>query len=90
MPPWVDLVKFEPFYERSPWKVHAGRMVGRKRWPRDNASLLAAASRAQRIWKEAEFRAVSLQRAEEGKGDTLWTARVRRNTNKTDAMPDKE
>ena len=34
----------------------------------------------QRIWKEAEFRAVSLQRAEAGLGDTLWTARVRRNT----------
>lgn len=35
-------------------------------------------SHSQRIWKEAEFRAASLKRADEGKGDTLWTARVRR------------
>lgn len=32
----------------------------------------------QRIWKEAEYRANSLERAEAGLGDTLWTARVRK------------
>ena len=39
----------------------------------------------QRIWKEAENRANSLERAEAGLGDTLWTARVRKQRDTLDA-----
>eukprot|EP00976_Prorocentrum_cordatum_P072650 1180796-Prorocentrum_minimum.AAC.4 len=39
--------------------------------------LFNRANNLVRIWKEAEFRAESLRKAEAGEGDTLWTARVR-------------
>ena len=49
-------------------------LVGAGLW---RVELFNRANNLARIWKEAEFRAESLRKAEAGEGDTLWTARVR-------------
>ncbi|KAK3280003.1 hypothetical protein CYMTET_12141 [Cymbomonas tetramitiformis] len=74
----------------QPWDACQGKEPG-VRWAALDTLIKA---KSLLIWKEAEFRATSLKRAEAGLGDTVWTARTRRLTPKsitpTSKFPDDE